>query len=264
MISNIERYRSDLMNLVTKGDNLLKSMLIECNPIESEEAIKKHFKTAEDIVPFNDNYQDWYSEARAVLSVLLPSRINDFIKLYEKPKGRKYLSHENYVIEDYLQGLQLMRSGELTLIRDKSAAIPQFQQQLNIFKSVVRRFESSLFDIKQLIQADLFDSELESAKELERKGFFRGAGAVAGVILEKHLSQVCHNHDIKITKKEPTISDYNEKLKQEGIYEIPIWRMIQHLGDLRNLCDHNKKKEPTTEDIDELIKGVERIIKTIY
>jgi lysophospholipase L1-like esterase len=35
-------------------------------------------------------------------------------------------------------------------------------------------------------------------------------------------------------------------------------RKIQHLGDLRNLCDHKKKIEPTIEDIDKLIQCSER------
>jgi hypothetical protein len=45
---------------------------------------------------------------------------------------------------------------------------------------------------------------------------------------------------------------------------MPTWRFIQHLADLRNLCDHKKKRDPKTEDIDELIEGVEKITKTLF
>ncbi len=48
--------------------------------------------------------------------------------------------------------------------------------------------------------ADLFDSELESAKELSKKGFLRAGGALAGVVLEKHLAQVMTNHGLKSKK----------------------------------------------------------------
>jgi hypothetical protein len=58
-----------------------------------------------------------------------------------------------------------------------------------------------LFDIKQIVQADLFDSELESAKELSKNKFYRAAGAVAGVVLEKHLSQAVENHNLSLNKK---------------------------------------------------------------
>ena len=63
------------------------------------------------------------------------------------------------------------------------AVIPLFRQQLAIIKAVKARFESSLFDLRQLVQADLFDSDLEAAKELAGKNFTTAAGALAGVAL---------------------------------------------------------------------------------
>ena len=150
------------------------------------------------------------------------------------------------------------------------AVIPRFQQQLAILQSAQQRFKSSLFDIKQLLQADLFDSELEAAKELNRKGFLRGAGAIAGVVLERHLKGVCNNHKIKITKTNPTINDLNQLLKDKEVIEIPIWRKIQYLADLRNFSDHHKTNknsnqiELSKEDITNLIKGVEEITKNIF
>ncbi|PIP60385.1 hypothetical protein COX00_03620 [Candidatus Uhrbacteria bacterium CG22_combo_CG10-13_8_21_14_all_47_17] len=45
------------------------------------------------------------------------------------------------------------------------AVIPRSRQQLEIVKSIKKRFESPLFDIKQLVQADISDLELEVAKE---------------------------------------------------------------------------------------------------
>ena len=138
------------------------------------------------------------------------------------------------------------------------------QQQVSILQSVERRFESSLFEIKQLVQADLFDSELEAAKELLKKRFVRAAGAVAGVVLEKHLGQVCENHKVDVTKKNPGISDFNDLLKRADVIDVPQWRAIQHLGDLRNLCDHDKKTEPSIEQLQELISGVEKTTKNLF
>ena len=139
-----------------------------------------------------------------------------------------------------------------------------FENQLGIVRAAKIRFESSLFDIKQLVQADLFDFELDTSRELNKRGFTRGAGAIAGVVLESHLSQVCENHKIKVRKKNPTINDFNQPLKDNNVIEMKDWRFIQHLADLRNLCDHKKKKEPTKEDIEELINGVDKITKTIF
>ena len=64
------------------------------------------------------------------------------------------------------------------------------QQQTEIVRAAKARFESSLFDIKATAQADLFDSEIDASAELNKNGFARGAGAIAGVVLEGHLGPV--------------------------------------------------------------------------
>lgn len=268
MISNLEKYKKDLDRLITDGDNLFHAIQFESHPTEFELQLKKVSKEKygqfiKDLPSFRDKYQFWYSESLVVIKLLLPDRISDFIKLYEKPKTRKLIEYGNYVIEDYLQGL-VVTSGFGDRKVGPEAAISQFQQQLNILKSVQKRFESSLFDIKQLVQADMFDSELEAAKELNKKGFTRGAGAIAGVVLESHLLQVCENHNVSVKKKNPAINDLAQLLKDSDVIETPEWRKIQQLADLRNLCDHKKKVEPTSGQIEELVEGVSKIVKTLF
>ena len=110
----------------------------------------------------------------------------------------------------------------------------------------------------------MFDSEIDAARELCKKGFYRAAGAICGVVIEKHLGEVCVQREIKANKKNPAINDYNQLLKDNDVIDIPTWRFIQRLGDLRNLCDHNKNEEPTKENINDLIDGTDKIIKTVY
>lgn len=268
MHTALKRYKDDLAQLIKKGKDLLLAIQYECFPSDVEKQLTKqefeNFK--KNPTSFKDEYQTWYSEAQTVIEILLPNRLADFVELYAKPKGRKNISHENYVIRDYLQGLVITKGSGLDkeTVVGLYAAIPAFRQQLNILKSVDRRLESSLFDIKQLVQADLLDSELEEAHELARNGFFRAAGAICGVVLEKHLAQVCSNHKLSIKKKNPVIADFNDALKNGEVIDTPQWRKIQHLGDLRNLCDHNKGREPQKEEIDDLINGVAGIIKNIF
>jgi hypothetical protein len=268
-MKNLDKYKKDLIELIETGEKLDISMKHQVYKENVEEQVleklgkEKGEEYIKNIISFKTNYQSWYSESLVLIRQLLPDRVNDFMKLYEKPKTRKKIEYGNYVIEDFLQNLTVTTSyGDKQA--SPSSAIPQFEQQLFILKSVEKRFESTLFDIKQLTQADIFDSELDSAKELNKKGFVRGAGAICGVILEKHLAQVCLNHKIKITKKNPTISEFNDKLKSGDVIETTVWRKIQFLGDLRNVCDHNKEKEPTKDDVNDLIFGVEKIIKTIF
>jgi hypothetical protein len=257
MISNLEKYKKDLKRLIKQGKRFYVAMFKEYHTEEFEK-IPAEIKDDAKSLQFSESYQAWYSESLVLIKQLLPDRFEDFKKYYEKPKAiRKEITHENYTIGDCLIGFANKSVKQ-------NAAIPRFEQQRHILESVERRFESSLFDIKQLVRADIFDSELEAAKDLNEKGFLRGAGAIAGVVLENHLSQVCDNHSIKIKKKSPTISDYNDKLKENEVYETSYWRKIQYLGDLRNLCSHKKEKEPKSEQIEELIEGVEKVIKNIF
>lgn len=270
MSTNLDRYKQDLERLITDGKQVHSAFLLYAYDEEFEEAILTKFggdkkKTKEfikSLPDFKKAYQPWYSEALVLIKQLLPDRVQDFVRLYEKPKSRKEISFENYRIEDALQGLRVTYLGDVKA--DSKSALSHLEQQIAIVSSIERRFESSLFEIKQLVQADLFDSEVDAARELLKHKFIRAAGAVAGVVLEKHLAQVCENHSVKVAKKHPAISDFNEALKAAEVIDVPQWRYNQHLGDIRNLCDHHKTTEPSIEQVNDLITGVAKVIKTLY
>lgn len=113
------------------------------------------------------------------------------------------------------------------------------------------------------IEYDIFDSELDSAYELLKKKFLRSAGVIAGVLLEKHLLNVCNAHSIKIAKKEPTLSDLYNVLKDNAIIDLAMWRKLQYLGDIRNLCCHNKGADPTDTQVKDLLDGTKYVLNNI-
>ena len=170
MPTNLDRYEKDLESLIDKGKSLQNAIQAECFPAVFKEHVKKAAKKPELVAAFYERlpsfkkaYQAWYSEGLALIRQLLPDRLDDFISHYQKPRNRKSIDYENYRIEDYLQGLTVTRGFEKAKVVGPEAAIPQFDQQLAILEAVRARFESSLFDIRQLVQADLFDSELDAA-----------------------------------------------------------------------------------------------------
>lgn len=268
-ITNLEKYRKDLDTLILEAREVQNSLTYSAfghNDFYGDllEQLGGDEKEAEafikNIKPFGAAYQHWYSEALPLVRQLLPDRLNDFIRLYEKPKSRKDITYESYRIEDACQGLRTTFGG--TVRADAKAAIPLLTQQIAIVEAIKRRFESSLFDIKQLVLADVFDSELDGAQELLKSKYARAAGAIAGVVLEGHLKQVCDNHGLP--KKSGTISVLNDALKAGNIIELSQHRQIQFLGDLRNKCGHRNASEPTVEEVEDLINGVAKIIKTIF
>ena len=263
MSSNIDKYKKDLDKLLSDGFLLLASIWSECEPEKFKETFKNFDGTFNNFPNFKDKYQSWYSESLAIIKALLPNRLNDFIRYYERPKSRKEVNHSNYVIEDYFQGLSL-RNGNGKIVASPSDAIPMYQQQYHILKSLKNIFESSLYNLKQSIQVDIYDSELRTAKELNKEGFVRAAGAVSGVVLAKHLSQVCSNHSVSINMNKPSLSDYYQLLKDNNIIDTNTGSLIQHLSQLRNLVEHNNDSELTKEQVADLIAGTDKIIKTVY
>lgn len=261
MTSKYEALKKEVIKLEKRGKQLYLSMIHECEPIDDETlALLKNDGVTP--IPVDQYYQSWYTKACRVIEQIIPERLNEFISLYQGDPKRKEVSFINYSIYDYLIGLESTRGSEV--VANKKSAIPKMETQWYILSSAAEKFESSLFDIKEILQADIFDSELDSARELNKKGFVRAAGAVTGVILEKHLAHICSLHNLKSKKAHPSISEYNQLLKDNDVINIVNWRFIQRLGDIRNLCDHHKDKEPNKSDVDELIDGTDKIIKTVF
>lgn len=270
MSERTKKFSAELDVLIDKGNMLLRAIQFEFHPDELTEALNTEFNGNNDSVErflnslpsFTDDYQAWYTQAQAVIKQLMPDRLADFVSYFEAPKGRKDITFQNYMIRDYLQGLEIRDFDELSV--GGSAAIPEFVQQLNIVKAAKATLDSSLMDLKAVLQADLFDSEIESAGVLSRAGYLRAAGAMCGVVLEKHLHHVCNAHNIKVAKKNPGISDLIELLKDGNVITVAQWRFIQSLADIRNTCNHAKGREPTKVEIADLVAGTEKTLKQVF
>ena len=168
------------------------AICFECNGKQFKRLVGKTFgeENVESYIKklpnFKLEYQAWYSEALAVVKQVLPDRLQDFKSYFESPRVRKGITFQNYMIRDYLQGLFITRGIDNEIV-DGNAAIPEFQQQLNIVKAAKGILRSSLIELTSILQADLFDSEVDSARSLSKSGYLRAAGAVCGVVIEKHL-----------------------------------------------------------------------------
>jgi len=259
---NVERYKADIEKLAATGSAILLSLVMETQP-----ELYKHVKLSDAerkaLPDVRTKYQAWYSEALVLITQLLPLRVDDFVGYYKPLRPRKEITYASYTMSDYLQGLSITRGYQKEKIVGPDAAVPALKQQVEIVQALQSRFESSLFDIRAMVQADFFDNELDAGQELNKKGFHRAAGALAGVVLEEHLATTCDQHKIKYSKA-PSIGELNDLLKKADVIDVPTWRFIQRLGDLRNLCDHKRTNEPTRENIDELADGVRKTIKTVF
>ena len=131
MTSNLGRYKTDLERLIEKGKSLYISIRKECGVQDND--LPKESTSSN----FREEYQEWYSEALAIITQIIPDRQEDFIKIYRQHP-------ESYTLTDYITGVR-----KPLKIGHYRTAPSLFQQQLGILKSVQKRFESSLFDINK-------------------------------------------------------------------------------------------------------------------
>ena len=264
-MNNIEKYREDYKKLEKSGMALQYGFIYDhrdnprCKKVY-EEFDDQTKELAKNNV-FSVNYHAWYNESLRLIKQLMPERLEDFISLYVGGNKRKSIDITNYTISDSLRGVEVTRGVDVVI--EPVDAMELFLQQLYIVKSLKACFESSLFNIKELLQADMFDSELDGARELYKNGFYRAAGALCGVILERHFAEVCAAHTIKMKHATPGIGEFNDRLKEENVVDNKTYLLIQRLGSIRNICDHNKKQEPKKEDIYDLIDGTDKVLHEV-
>jgi hypothetical protein len=247
-ISKQEQIIKEIADLIDQGIDILKE-------VQGKDEISLYI--------LNMKYEPWYTKSLSVVQQLIPERLDDFINAYKCDK-RKELSATTYRIFDFLNGIISTYASGKERFDTKSCFNTLMINQISIISSAADNINSRLRDIKGVLKAEMFDSELEAAKELRKNKYIRAAGVLCGVILEEYFNSIAQRRKIKITKRNPTISDYNDAFKKSGVYDVPKWRLIQRLGDIRNYCGHKKEREPTEVEVDDLIIGTEKVIKEVF
>ncbi len=271
MTTNKELIKKELKDLVWQGRflNYHEAIKNDKMPKGDKDRLNKNKEYKEFLKNFtssNSIYQTWYSKSSKVINQLLPDRLDEFRKLYINEKRIiKEISFLTYTISDYFIGLKITKGWEKEeVVNPFTAFYSKMELQIQILNSCIDVIDSKLMNIEGILQSELFDTELETAKDILKKKHIRLAGALAGITLEMHLKKVCSNHELKFKKINPTISDFNEELKKNEIIDVPTWRLIQRLGDIRNMSVHAKEREPKNDEIEDLIKGTEKLIAELY
>jgi len=242
-MSHREQAQQELSVLLVKGKALVKAL-------KDEDA------------SFYFDYQTWYTQAVCVVEIALPDRVAEFRRYYEIDPKRKELSYSSYVIQDFCKNI-VPAGYAYREFNSISSASTCLVNQIGILQSVNARLDSIIGNIHQSLLADVRDRELETAQNL-LKVSVRAAGALAGVVLERHLQEVTKTHQLTFRKKHPTLSDYSEALKKANVIDVPAWRKLGYLADMRNNCCHSKGDDPTGDQARELLEGVNWALKTVF
>lgn len=120
-----------------------------------------------------------------------------------------------------------------------------------------------LFDMRRLIEADVFDDLLEQAQQLHASGYHPAAAVVAGCVLEDSLRKICDKQSIQLPTK-PKLDRMNSDLAKAGVYSKLVQKRITALADLRNKAAHGQWNQFNADDVDDMIRAVRRTIEELY
>lgn len=115
-----------------------------------------------------------------------------------------------------------------------------------------------LISFKKIVQAEVFDSELEQARSLLDSSYKNPAAVIAGVVLETAIKELCVNNGIDIQKKK--LTHLNDDLAKAGIYNKLQQKQITALADIRNNAAHGDYDQFTKEDVQRMIQDIERFL----
>jgi hypothetical protein len=137
---------------------------------------------------------------------------------------------------------------------------PVYQAQ-GILRAAKDDYENGhLFELRRLVEAEVFDDFLEQAEHLFDSGYFQAAAVVAGCVLEDGLRKLCVANQVAVAPK-PKLDTMNADLAKAGVFSVLIQKRITALADLRHKAAHGKWTEFTRDDVKEMVQAIRRFME---
>ncbi|GAA5442612.1 hypothetical protein Misp06_00786 [Microbulbifer sp. NBRC 101763] len=134
----------------------------------------------------------------------------------------------------------------------------RFKRVKPVFLAAKDDFQGGyLSSVRNLVQAEIFDSEIEQASELLSSGYKGPAAVVAGVILETSLRDICDQNSIPHGK----LDKMNSDLAKAGVYSKLQQKRITALADIRNNAAHGHWDLFSGSDVSEMIRDVKNFLR---
>ena len=138
---------------------------------------------------------------------------------------------------------------------------PDIDQAFGVLLSAKDDFDNeALFELKKLIEADLFDEFLEQGEHLLEAGYYQASAVIAGSVLEDGLRKLCVSNTIILPDK-PKLDWMNSQLAKSGVYNKLTQKKITALADLRNNAAHGNWNEFESSDVVSMIKDVRHFME---
>jgi uncharacterized protein YutE (UPF0331/DUF86 family) len=126
-----------------------------------------------------------------------------------------------------------------------------------IFEAAREDYEGGFCNtLRNLVQAEVFSSELDQASELLDAGYLTAAAVVAGTVLETTLRGLCSTIGLPTGK----LDKMNADLAKAGHYNLLVQKRITALADIRNNAAHGHPENFTRDDVRDMIAYIEGFV----
>jgi hypothetical protein len=126
-----------------------------------------------------------------------------------------------------------------------------------VFEAAQEDFRGGyLNSVRNMVQAEVFSTELDQASELLKGGYISAAAVIAGVVLETTLRKLCNDEGIEPA----SLNKMNAELTKAGAYNLLVQKRITALADIRNNAAHGRPEAFTRDDVEDMIAKVEAFV----
>jgi len=214
---------------------------------------------SEDLDPrdVNERYQVWYTQTLRLVERVLPERRREFEGYYRSDQESR---DRSATISAILGSLSSPRAtgekrGALAGLFDPGLEQGTFLRLLGMQLAILASAVPTL-----LPEERRPDRELQAARLLLSKGHRRAAGAVAGLVLESHLSKVAQRNGLALPESgSSSLRRLNRSLRKAGVCGSARSRRIERLAELSDACFRRKRKV-SAKLVAELLSGVEETL----
>jgi hypothetical protein len=152
---------------------------------------------------------------------------------------------------------QLRMFVEAEKTKSMDSAFDRFKRMKAVFLAVKEDFEGGyLISYRSIVQAEVFTSELDQAREQLSSGYKTPAAVIAGIVLETKLRDMCTALGIPLGK----LDKMNADLAKAQAYNSIQQKRITAIAGIRNSAAHGKPEEFTPADVQGMIDDVERFL----
>jgi hypothetical protein len=138
-----------------------------------------------------------------------------------------------------------------------STSWEKLEKMGTVFLAAKEDFEGGyLSSMRSLVQAEVFDSELEQASELLSNGYRTASAVVAGTVLETALRELCDRNKIS----RGSMDRMNADLAKQSVYNANMAKRITALAGIRNSGAHGKPEEFADGDVRAMIDDIARFL----